>query len=143
MNTIRKQGGFTLIELMIVIAILAILLAIAIPAYQDYTVRARVAEGVNLAATAKSAVSEHRLDRGTWPSSNEAAGVGSITTSLVTSVVISGDGVITITYSSDPRLGDAAGEDLTYTPTAGTGSIEWDCDVGSLAPKFAPAECRP
>ena len=66
----RKQSGFTLIELMIVIAIPGILMAIAIPAYNDYTIRAKVSEGINMAAGAKLAVSEYRLSEGTWPANN-------------------------------------------------------------------------
>ena len=66
----KKQQGFTLIELMIVVAIIGILAAIAIPAYQDYTIRAQVSEGLNLAGGAKAAVSEYTMDRGLFPTSN-------------------------------------------------------------------------
>jgi len=145
MNNIRKQDGFTLIELMIVIAILAILLAIAIPAYNDYSIRARVAEGVNLAAAAKVAVSEHRLDQGTFPADNVAAGYETAITSLVTSVAITAGvpGEITVTYSADPSLGDAINQTLIYQPTFASGAVNWDCTNGTLEAKYRPAECRP
>ena len=71
----RMQKGFTLIELMIVVAIIGILAAIAIPAYQDYTIRAQVSEGMNLAAAAKAAVAESFLNRGTAPLNREVAGI--------------------------------------------------------------------
>ncbi len=70
-----EQHGFTLIELMIVVAIIGILAAIAIPAYQDYTIRAQVSEGLTLAAGAKTAVSEYFLERGAWPTDNATAGL--------------------------------------------------------------------
>ena len=108
----KKMQGFTLIELMIVIAILGILLAIAIPAYSDYTVRARVSEGLNIAASPKSAVSETRLSTGAMPATNAAAGVSTtIQSSYVTSVLVGAGGVITILYNAGagriPELGGA------------------------------------
>jgi type IV pilus assembly protein PilA len=141
----QKQQGFTLIELMIVVAIIGILAAIAIPAYQDYTVRARVTEGLNLAAAAKSTVSENAsagalaLDAG-WDQPQA--------TDDVTSVVITGGtGVITITYTAR-----AGGGTIVMTPedsagglTAGDipdGAIEWDCTGGTLDDKYRPSNCR-
>jgi|SRR6056297_2501337 len=141
LRTMKQQGGFTLIELMIVIAILAILMAIAIPAYQDYSVRARVSEGVNMASSAKVAVAEHRLSEGTFPADNATAGYTTGETSLVTSIGIDA-GVITITYSADTRLSDAAGGTLTFTPTFTGSAVQWSCDVGSIEAKYVPAECR-
>ena len=144
MKTMQK--GFTLIELMIVVAIIGILAAVAIPAYQDYTVRARVTEGLSLASTAKVSVIENAsvgaaFDKGyTAPAADSAK---------VKSVAISGtNGQITITYGTkietdktillDPKVGSAALG--AGTPPAGT--ITWTCTGGSLATKFRPAECR-
>ncbi len=71
----KKQQGFTLIELMIVVTIIGTLAALAIPAYQDYTIRAQVGEGLTLSAGAKTAVSEYYMDRGAWPTKNKDAGL--------------------------------------------------------------------
>ncbi len=89
----KKQQGFTLIELMIVVAIIGILAAIAIPAYQDYTIRAQVSEGLNLAGGAKAAVSEVVMDSGTFPTTNVLAG-------LSTNTDINGKYVVSVTVGS-------------------------------------------
>jgi type IV pilus assembly protein PilA len=100
----KLQKGFTLIELMIVVAIIGILAAIAIPAYQDYTVRAQVTEGMNLAAAAKAAVAESFLNRGTAPNNRTQAGMSinatDTTGKYVTQVEVAA-GIITITYGNE------------------------------------------
>src|SRR5210317_2144897 len=96
----KKQQGFTLIELMIVVAIIGILAAIAIPAYQDYTIRAQVSEGLNLSGGAKAAVTEFYQDRGIMPTDNTEAGIaafGEIQGNYVSQVQVE-DGIITVTY---------------------------------------------
>lgn len=142
----QHSRGFTLIELMIVVAILGILMAIAIPAYADYTTRARVAEGIALASPAKLAVSETYVTRGAMPSSgNEAYG-------LVASTLISGDwvesvavlpdtGEIVVTFRGDARI---AGSTLTMVPSTSptAGVVSWDCGGGTLVQKYRPATCR-
>src|SRR5210317_654063 len=98
----KKQQGFTLIELMIVVAIIGILAAIAIPAYQDYTIRAQVSEGLNLASGAKAAVTEYFQDQGIAPADNATAGLedaDQITGKYVSLVTVA-NGVITVTYSN-------------------------------------------
>ena len=142
----KKQQGFTLIELMIVVAIIGILAAIAIPAYQDYTIRAQVSEGLNLAAGAKAAVSEHQMDRGFWPDTNAMAGLSAdvdINGSYVTSVGVVSN-VITVTYGgSQPAHSAIAGETITLTGTVNNGSVEWDCaSGGTIQAKHLPAACR-
>jgi type IV pilus assembly protein PilA len=143
----KKQQGFTLIELMIVVAIIGILAAIAIPAYQDYTIRAQVSEGLNLAAGAKAAVSEYTMDRGAWPDDNEQAGLAindtDINGSYVTSVGVISE-IITVTYGgSQPAHSAIAGQTITLTGTINAGSVEWLCaSGGTIQAKHLPAACR-
>ncbi len=109
----KKQQGFTLIELMIVVAIIGILAAIAIPAYQDYTIRAQVSEGLNLAGGAKAAVSEYTMDTGTFPTDNTVAGISvatDITGKYVDGVQVGANGVITVGYGNDAHTTLAAGD---------------------------------
>jgi type IV pilus assembly protein PilA len=144
----KQQQGFTLIELMIVVAIIGILAAIAIPAYQDYTIRAKVTEGVSAASTARLAVAETWNSTGEFPTNNEAAGLEILGTaygtSLVTSVVVTDPGVITVTFAQLGGGADAvAGRTMIFTPTATDGgAIIWDCSLGSLVPKYRPSNCR-
>ncbi|MGB5179952.1 MAG: pilin [Gammaproteobacteria bacterium] len=141
----KQQKGFTLIELMIVIAIIGILAAIAIPAYQDYIVRSKVSEGLNMAGAAKLAVAETHDSNGGYPSvDNVSYGLPtdtSISGTYVTSInANAGDGVITITYFNTHA--DVNGNTVTLTPTAGTGSMKWVCASTSIPKKYLPANCR-
>ena len=144
LRTINKQGGFTLIELMIVIAIIAILAAIAIPAYQDYTIRTQASEGANLVAAAKLAVAQTVDETGAFPANNAAAGLAASSSILgnYTSDVAVNAGVITVTYGGDAN-GAITGDTLIFTPTTNAGSIEWSCTTGTLAVQYRPATCRP
>jgi type IV pilus assembly protein PilA len=143
----KVQQGFTLIELMIVVAIIGILAAIAIPAYQDYTIRAQVSEGLNLAAGAKVAVTEYFQDRGTMPTDNTLAGLAAaadIEGNYVSSVTVA-NGVISVQYeTSAPQKANAAidGSILILTPTTNAGSVDWDCSSTTLADKHLPSACR-
>ena len=145
------QKGFTLIELMIVVAIIGILAAVALPAYQDYTVRARVSEGLVLAASAKIAVAENAANGKAFASGWTApSGMKNIKSIAIDTAA----GLITIAHLANSG-GD--GKTIIITPTSsgaalvGTtsdstvplgGSINWSCITGDLDPKYRPAQCR-
>ncbi len=143
----KVQQGFTLIELMIVVAIIGILAAIAIPAYQDYTIRAQVSEGLNLGGGAKTAVAEYYQDRGVWPDGNAGANsaglapAANINGKYVASVSVgSVDGIITVTYGNDAH-NTIQGNTLLLTATDNIGSIRWTC-TSPMQDKHLPAACR-
>ena len=142
----KVQQGFTLIELMIVVAIIGILAAIAIPAYQDYTIRAQVSEGLNLSGGAKAAVTEYFQDRGVWPSDNVEAGLSAPTDiegKYVASVTVGNlDGVLTILYGLEAHS-TINGQSITMSATDNSGSIGWLCaSSGTIQAKHLPAACR-
>ncbi|MBH6073888.1 pilin [Neisseria meningitidis] len=162
MNTLQK--GFTLIELMIVIAIVGILAAVALPAYQDYTARAQVSEAILLAEGQKSAVTEYYLNHGTWPSNNSDAGVASTATDIkgkyVKEVKVE-KGVITATMLSSGVNNEIKGKKLSPWAKRQDGSVKWFCgqpvtrnakatnddvkaatDTAKIDTKHLPSTCR-
>lgn len=137
------QKGFTLIELMIVVAIIGILAAIAIPAYQDYTIRSQVTEGISLATGAKAAVWDFMSNRGTTPANNASAGLsapGSISGNYVSSVTVT-NGLIEVEFGNKANA-KVIGQTLTLSPADAGGSITWSCTGGTLDGKYRPTSCR-
>lgn len=139
----HSSRGFTLIELMIVVAIIGILASVAIPAYQDYTVRAKVTEGLSLAAGMKSRIEETRIALGHFASSNTSYGLAaasSITGNDVVSLAVGNAGLVTITYANDSAI---MNQTIIMTPTlSGGGSLRWSCTSGTVQNKYRPSTCR-
>jgi prepilin-type N-terminal cleavage/methylation domain-containing protein len=135
-NSAKSMQGFTLIELMIVIAILGILIAIALPAYQDYSIRTKNAECLNVAASAKLAVAETTQSNGNnvFPADNNAAGYVAHTTKYCNSIAIA-DGVITVLTKS---TGGAV--TFTLTPSTSSSAMTWACTHTQNNPSWVPAE---
>ena len=137
----KMQKGFTLIELMIVVAIIAILAAIALPAYQDYTVRSKVSELIVASDACKTNVTEYFVSQGTLPTDLAASGCSNNTTKYIASTGVA-SGVITITASDASDLRDAAGDTFVMTPTASGDILQWSCTASSIDNKYLPASCR-
>ena len=137
------QKGFTLIELMIVVAIIAILAAIAIPAYQDYLIRTQVSEGAVLTDGAKTAFAEFYSNKGTMPSKNESAGLAqpaSITGKYVSKVTVAAS-VITAEFGNEANT-KIATKEFVLSPIVNDGSIAWSCTKSTVDPKYLPTSCR-
>lgn len=151
MNTVQK--GFTLIELMIVVAIIGILAAVALPAYQDYTIRAKISEAVLAGSTCRTAVTEAYQAASSIPTAGnfgcESSGASAVS-KYVQSVETGANGVITVTTTSESSLKDAGNKTIIMTPktaagatpAVGTGVGSWICSPGSMPAKYLPASCR-
>ena len=158
----KAQKGFTLIELMIVIAIIGILAAIAIPAYQDYLIRSQVSEGLAMASAAKASVSEYYANHGSWPLDNSAAGMGSATNingKYVSGIQV-GTGGITVFYGNEVNAtvdtatvgltpGASVNGDVIWRCGDGTDPAGWDAGAPAatdgttaIANKYLPSSCR-
>lgn len=146
MKTIQK--GFTLIELMIVVAIIGILAAVALPAYQDYTVRAKVSEGLIAASSARTAVSEVYANAGTMLASAVSMNIQTQASQWVNSVGWSQTGAdsgdIVVTLQSVSGLGAASGTTLILRASGATatGAVAWQCGKGTIPSKYLPGSCK-
>ena len=146
MKTIQK--GFTLIELMIVVAIIGILAAVALPAYQDYTVRAKVSEGLIAASSARTAVSEVYANAGKMLPTANSMNVQTQASQWVASVgwtyTDDNSGDITVTLQNVTGLGAAAGTTLILraSGTSTTGAVAWQCGKGTINSKYLPGSCK-
>jgi type IV pilus assembly protein PilA len=144
MYKMKNQKGFTLIELMIVVAIIAILAAIALPAYQDYTIRSRVTELAVMASSFKTTVAENIANNGGELPADACVGVGATaaTTNMASIECTAGTGAIVATGDTTRTKGTV----LTYTPTVGDDDsavgTTWTCEGSGSDPKYYPAECR-
>lgn len=144
----QMQKGFTLIELMIVVAIIGILAAVALPAYQDYTARSQMSEALSLGAGARTAVTEFYTSNGQFPTGNESAGLAvngeDIAGKYVHSVEVDG-GLIEVTMKGAGIAEGIRGKTMVLSAATKAGSVEWTCKTGGDTPvdsKFLPTSCR-
>lgn len=149
-RTFTRTGGFTIIELMIVVAIISIVTVIAVPVYQQYTARAMITEGMNLAAPLLTNISEYYQTNNKWPADNSAAGApppAEYETDLVESIEITAgaqNGMITITYkpTAIPEISNSTNTLIYESSTDASQTVSWNCDGGSLPDWARPSRCR-
>ena len=143
------QKGFTLIELMIVVAIIGILAAVALPAYNDYAARARVSEAASVAQGFKTAFAEYYATYGSWPATLAAANMATVATTAVASVATTaGEGTVEVAMNNVNGIG--ASKYLSYDPTVGDGGITWDCTTSTsdttnatnISSEHLPSACK-
>ena len=140
----RASVGFTLIELMIVVAIIAVLAAIAIPQYQAYVIRAQASEGFTVASGAKTAIWEFMTNKGQFPRSNESAGLprsSSLAGKYVSGLEVSTGGLVTVSFDQTDTSDKLKKQNLLLSPIANGGSISWACR-GTVSAQYLPSACR-
>ncbi len=139
----RVQGGLTLIELMTVVAVVSVLVAVAVPAYQGYQVRSKIAEAITMADPILQAVAAYYMaSDASWPGNNEEAGLDvpvEYQTGYVADIEVQPDGFVVVTLDIE---GIAPGTTIEWEGLAAYGNVEWDCSGGTLSAEYRPAECR-
>ena len=138
----RIQQGFTLIELMIVVAIVGILAAIALPAYQDYVIRSKMSEGVAAAAACKTSISEYVSTKNNWPTSPDQAGCSTLATQYVTSLDVTTGGVITVNVTNTGAKPAECSLTLTAQFTALPDITGWTGSHSLCDAKYVPSNFR-
>lgn len=142
-----NQKGFTLIELMIVVAIIGILAAVAIPAYQDYTSRAKISEVMVIGSAAKTAASEFYLSVGRMPANTNQAGINTSADqsdhlTLISYLTANAGAQSVLTYTIDVDGNGVAAGTMTLTGTGNNNGVQWECAAGTIEAKYLPANCR-
>ena len=141
-NSMTSKKGFTLIELMIVVAIIGILAAVALPAYQDYTARAQASEAVSLTAGIKTGVAEFYQSEGGYPTASTTPALSTYAaTGTYSSVELKADGVIEATMNSTGVSSDLQGAVFTFTPSVTGGTFKWSCTHKLTNEAIAPKGC--
>ena len=135
----KAAQGFTLIELMIVVAIIGILAAVALPAYSDYLIRARASEIVLSASAGRTAVAEFAAVEGALPTGASSAGISTTPSGLVSAITVSNVAVISVTGTAD--VGATVAVALTPTLVATNNTVTWACSA-TTGTRFLPANCR-
>ncbi|MDI3260684.1 MAG: pilin [Sinobacteraceae bacterium] len=139
----RMQQGFTLIELMIVVAIIGILAAIAIPAYQDYITRSKVTELVTAADACKTSVSEYFQSQNTFPANQTASGCANASSQYVSALTATGNTITVVAKTGQGALPTAAAGNFILRGTGqANGQVTWSCTGSTIAKKYLPANCR-
>ncbi len=139
------QKGFTLIELMIVVTIVGVLAAIAVPSYQSYVIRSKVSEALAAMAACKTSIADYVANKGAFPSDITASGCSNTATQYVGGIDVL-DGVVTVTMATLGELGAASGATLTLSPSpivaANNTITRWTCSAGTIPAKYLPGSCR-
>lgn len=142
----KAQSGFTLIELMIVVAIIGILAAIAIPAYDDYTRRTKLSEVMVIGSAAKTSVSEYFLSTGNMPASTTQAGINTNAAQspeFLSSIAFATNGTgATLTYTVTDKIDPGTGT-IVFEGSGTANGVQWFCTGGTIPAKYRPANCRP
>ncbi len=138
----KLQQGFTLIELMIVVAIIGILAAVAIPSYQDYTARAQVTEAMSLTSSFKTGLAEYYSDSGAWPAKLTAIGTTTAGKYVNDIALASAGATVTMTATMKATGVNASIANGTFIMGSTDGALNWTCNGGTIASKYRPGACK-